>query len=265
MIMALKIGYVASGILVVTLALLPLHLVCLAFGLSAWRRIPRYWHRAVCFLLGIRIRVHGTPEPRRPLMIAANHASWKDILVLGATLDVTYVAKDEVRAWPVFGWLARLQRTIFIAREEKRKVGVQANEIAQRLLGGEIVVLFPEGTTSDGNRLMPVKSSLFGAASAAVPHVPEREVHVQPVAIAYTGVHGLPMGRYHRPIAAWPGDIELLPHLTGILREGAIDVDVSFGDSVTFTAISNRKQNALAIETALRRMLARRLWGRAHD
>ena len=89
MIMALKIGYVASGILVVTLALLPLHLVCLAFGLSAWRRIPRYWHRAVCFLLGIRIRVHGTPEPRRPLMIAANHASWKDILVLGATLDVT--------------------------------------------------------------------------------------------------------------------------------------------------------------------------------
>lgn len=265
MIGALRLGAIALGLLGVTAVLLPVHLLALLLRLRLSRRIPRLWHRATCFLLGIRIRVHGTPEPRRPLMIAANHASWKDILVLGATLDVVYVAKAEVRDWPVFGVLARLQRTIFIVREEKRRVGEQADEIAGRLRGGEIVVLFPEGTTSDGNRLMAVKSSLFGAATAAVPHVAGEAVHVQPVAIAYTGLHGMPMGRYHRPIAAWPGDIELMPHLRGILREGAIDVDVTFGDTVTFTRASNRKQNAQAIETALRRMLARRLWGRDHD
>lgn len=126
-------------------------------------------------------------------------------MVMSAVADVVFIAKIEVRDWPIFGALAKLQKSVFVVREERRKTGHQANEIAGRMADGEIVVLFPEGTTSDGNRLLEVKSSLFGAAAMAVPTSPTGTVVVQPVAVAYTGVHGIAMGRYHRRLAAWPG------------------------------------------------------------
>ena len=258
----IRIAAALAGAIAVTFALLPIHLFCLAFDLPLWRRIPGVWHRATCRLLGIHIRVHGKAEARRPLMIAANHISWKDILVLGAVMDVVFIAKEEVRDWPVFGHLARLQRSIFVRRDAPRKTGRQVNEIAERLAGGEVVVLFPEGTTSAGNRLLDIKSSLFGAAASAVPYSPTGQVCVQPVTIAYTGVHGMPMGRFHRPIAAWPGDIQLVPHLAGILKTGAIEVDVSFGETVVFDAESNRKRQSVLIESRIRQMLEDSLRGR---
>lgn len=258
----LRIALVIVAIVLVTLVLLPFQLFGLAFGLKLARRIPRLWHRVACRLLGLRIRLRGRPDTRRPLMIASNHISWKDIVVLGSLMDVVFIAKDEVRHWPVFGLLAKLQRSVFVKREETRKVGKQANEIALRLADGEVVVLFPEGTTSDGNRLMDIKSSLFGAAASAVPHSPHGKVYVQPVTIAYTGIHGMPMGRFHRPIAAWPGDIGLMPHLAGILKTGAIEVDVSFGETVIFDAESNRKRQSALIKDRIRQMLEDSLRGR---
>ncbi|WP_117195365.1 lysophospholipid acyltransferase family protein [Rhizobium terrae] len=265
MITWLRIGVIGVVLFAVTLVILPFQLVGLALDLKIRRYLPRYWHRTACCLLGIRIHVHGTIDGRRPLMLASNHVSWKDILVLGAIADVVYIAKSEVADWPVFGMLAKLQKSIFIAREQKRRTGDQVNEIAERMTAGEIVVLFPEGTTSDGNRLLEVKSSLFGAAAAAVPHTPEGVVHVQPVAIAYTRVHGMAMGHYHRPIAAWPGDIPLLPHLMGVLKEGALDVDVIFGRTVEFRAGDNRKHLSQAVTSQLRRMLVRHLRGRDYE
>ncbi len=262
MIIWLRIGFVVAALSALTLVLLPFQLVGLAFDLKFRRYLPRYWHRAACWLLGIRINIHGRLDPRRPLMIASNHASWKDILVLGAVADVAFIAKDEVANWPIFGLLAKLQKTIFVAREERRKAGHQVTEIAKRMKGGEVVVLFPEGTTSDGNRLLEIKSSLFGAAAAAVPHVPGHVVHVQPVAIAYTRIHGMTMGRYHRPIAAWPGDVELAPHLMGVLKAEAIDVDISFGETIDFRAGDNRKVLSADVAARIRRMLRLRLRGR---
>jgi 1-acyl-sn-glycerol-3-phosphate acyltransferase len=261
----LRIGLIIIALFAVTLILLPFQLVGLLFDLKIRRRVPRYWHRAACWLLGIRIHVHGHLEYRRPLMLAANHVSWKDILVLGAVADVVYIAKAEVADWPIFGTLAKLQKSIFVMREQKRKTGEQVNEIAERMKAGEIVVLFPEGTTSDGNRLMEVKSSLFGAAAAAAPYTSEGVVHVQPVALAYTRVHGMAMGRFHRPIAAWPGDIELVPHLMGVLKEGALDVDVAFGETVDFRTGDNRKHLSQAITSRIRRMLIRHLRGRDYE
>jgi 1-acyl-sn-glycerol-3-phosphate acyltransferase len=258
----LRIALGVIVLLAVTLLLLPLQLLGLRFNWKIRRVLPRFWHRVACRVLGIRVRVHGTLETKRPLLLAANHASWKDILVLGSVADVVYIAKSDVRDWPVFGILARLQATIFVEREQRQKTGEQVNEIAERLTAGEIVVLFPEGTTSDGNRLLEVKSSLFGAAASAVPHAPDGIVHIQPVSIAYTGLHGMAMGRYHRPIAAWPGDIELLPHLMGILRAGAVDVDVDFGERVDYERASNRKEVSRTVEARIRAMLGARLRGR---
>jgi 1-acyl-sn-glycerol-3-phosphate acyltransferase len=258
----LRIALGVIVLLAVTLLLLPLQLLGLRFNWKIRRLLPRLWHRVACRVLGIRVHVHGALETKRPLLLAANHASWKDILVLGSVADVVYIAKSDVRAWPVFGILARLQATIFVEREQRQKTGEQVNEIAERLTAGEIVVLFPEGTTSDGNRLLEVKSSLFGAAASAVPHAPDGIVHIQPVSIAYTGLHGMAMGRYHRPIAAWPGDIELLPHLMGILRAGAVDVDVDFGERVDYERTSNRKEVSRTVEARIRAMLGARLRGR---
>lgn len=262
MIAWLRIALVLLFILLMTLVMAPVQLLGLAFDWNIRRRLPRYWHRCVCWLLGLRIRTHGALDWRRPLMIAANHASWKDIMVLGALADVVFIAKTEVKDWPVFGTLAKLQKSIFVVREEKRKTGEQVGEIATRMADGEIVVLFPEGTTSDGNRLLDVKSSLFGAAAAALPAAPEGVVYVQPVAIAYTRVQGLPMGRYWRPLAGWPGDVALLPHLIGVLKAGALDIDVSFGEAIPFRQGDSRKHLSAAIEKSIRKMLLAHLRGR---
>lgn len=265
MITNIRIGLIIVCLVAVTLVLLPFQLAGLAFDLKIRRYVPRLWHRSACWLLGIRIRTHGHLERRRPLMLAANHVSWKDILVLGAVADVIFIAKAEVADWPIFGTLAKLQKCIFVVREEKRRTGDQVNEIAARMNAGEIVVLFPEGTTSDGNRLMEVKSSLFGAAAAAAPATPGNLVHVQPVTLAYTRVHGMAMGRFHRPLAAWPGDIELAPHLLGVMKEGALDVDVAFGDTIDFKAGDNRKHLSQNVTAQLRRMLIRHLRQREYD
>ncbi|HEX8046150.1 lysophospholipid acyltransferase family protein [Rhizobium sp.] len=258
----LRVGCAAIVIFAVSLVMLPLQILCLRFDWKLRRYLPRYWHRIVCYWLGVRIHVIGQPESRRPLMLAANHSSWLDILVLSAVADVAFIAKSEVRDWPIFGQFAEWQKSVFIEREQKRKTGDQVNEIAERMANGEIMVLFPEGTTSDGNRLLEVKSSLFGAAAAALPKTPDAVVHVQPVAVAYTRIHGVAMGRYYRPIAAWPGDIELVPHLKDIVACGAIDVDVCFGEAVEYSADTKRKDVSATIARRIRTMLASRLLGR---
>ena len=261
MIAWIRIVLVLLVMVLLTLVLLPLQLLSNAFGWRLAWYLPRWWHRVAHRLLGVRIIVHGEIERHRPLLIAANHSTWKDIIVLGAVADVVFIAKSEVRDWPVFGWLARWQRSVFIERTRRRETGAQVSEVARRLADGEIVVLFAEGTTSDGNRLLTFKSSLFGAAASAVESSPTGDVAIQPVALAYTHAHGMPLGRYARPLAAWPGDISLTPHLLGILREGAIDVHVCLGEAVIYNQDSNRKQVTKLVEQRVRQMLQARLYG----
>lgn len=262
MIAWLRVVFAGIVIALASIVLMPVQLLALRFDWRLRRSLPRFWHRIVCYCLGIRVHVHGKLESHRPLMLCANHSSWMDIMVLSAVADVAFIAKIEVRDWPLFGTLAKLQKSVFVVREEKRKTGNQASEIAGRMAAGEIVVLFPEGTTSDGNRLLEVKSSLFGAAAMAVPHSPTGAVLVQPVAVAYTRVHGLPMGRYHRPLTAWPGDVEMLPHLKEMLKWGAFDVDVCFGDAMEYRTDTNRKEVSATIARRIRALLNGRLRGR---
>lgn len=265
MIAALRIVLVLSAFLALTLALLPVQMLALSLGHSVMRRLPRWWHRIMCRIIGLRVRTHGALCPDRPLLLAANHASWKDILVLGSAADVVFIAKSEVRTWPVFGWLARLQRSVFVERQERRSTGNQISEVAERLAAGEVVVLFAEGTTSDGNRVLPFKSSLFGAATAALPHAPDGVVHIQPVSIAYVGLHGVAMGRYHRPVAGWPGDVALGPHLLRVIRGGALDVEVVFAEPMRFDASTDRKKTARLAEARVREGLNAALRGTLRD
>ena len=231
--------------------------VAMRTGLLDERRAPRAWHRLVTKLLGLRIHVHGRLAAQRPLLIVANHISWTDIMVLGSLAEVHFIAKSEVAGWPLMGTFARMQRSVFVERGERRSAGKQAGEVAARLSGGDPMVLFAEGTTGDGNAMLPFKSTLFGAAHMALQAAGEGgTVAIQPVAIAYTRLHGLPMGRRMRSRAAWIGDQDLVPHLLALLRDGAIELEVHFGEPVEFSAGTNRKEVAREVERRVREMMA---------
>lgn len=260
MIGRLRSGLALAAIVAITGPVVAYQAVAIRTGWMDWQWLPPIWHRTVTRLLGIRIEVRGKLAPQRPLMLASNHISWTDIMVVGALGRVTFIAKADMVRWPVFGQMAKAQRTIFVDRERKRKSGEQAAEIGRRLAGGnEAMVLFAEGTTSDGNFLQPFKSSLFGAADIALTEGGAETVYIQPVSITYTRVQGLPMGRQHRRIAAWIGDQDLVPHLLEVLGEGAIDVVVQFGEPVPYTAQSRRKLVAAEVEGRVRTMMGEAL------
>ncbi|MFC0244776.1 lysophospholipid acyltransferase family protein [Falsochrobactrum ovis] len=255
MIGLIRTSLVLAAFVVLSLSLIPVQYVFLRLK-NGWKTaLPVFFHRIVARLFGFRIHIHGEMQTDRPLLLVSNHISWSDIVVLSAVGPVSFIAKSEVKNWPIFGMFAVLQRTVFVERERRGKTAKQASEIARRLAGGDVMVLFPEGTTSDGNRVLPFKTALFGAAHAAIRETDVDEVIVQPVAIAYIRLHGMAMGRYYRPIVSWPGDVELLPHLKGILREGAIDVEVRFGEPIRVTAETNRKTLAQISEKRVRTLL----------
>jgi 1-acyl-sn-glycerol-3-phosphate acyltransferase len=246
---------VLFAITVVTLLLAPLQLIGMAFGLRLQRVIPHWYHRMFCALAGVRIREIGHRTIDTPVLILANHVSWLDICVIGALAPVVFVAKSEVARWPVFGWLARLQRTIFIDRQARHKTGAATQEIGDRLLNGDAVVLFAEGTSSDGTRILPFRSALIGAVHHALgSNTKHSTITVQPMSLAYVGFDGLPPGRALRERVAWYGDADLIPHFIGILASGAIDVTVSFGEARAYDMTADRKAIARDAEQAVRRM-----------
>ncbi len=261
MIASMRLILVLALVVMLTLAILPVQMILVKFWHRAASRMPVAWHRAILWMFGIKVKIIGEMSHGRPLLLVANHISWKDILVFGSIRPLSFIAKADMESWPMLGLLAKLQRTIFVEREQRRKVGVQAAEIAERLLEGEPVLLFAEGTTSDGNHILPFNSSLLGAAQRAIKISGKETILVQPVSIAYTKMHGLALGRYFRPDAAWPGDVELASHLTNIVKHGALDVEVHFGEPIPFGPESDRKTITRQSEAQVRQMMCQSLRG----
>ncbi|MBN8961050.1 MAG: 1-acyl-sn-glycerol-3-phosphate acyltransferase [Rhizobiales bacterium] len=253
----IRFTLVILALAILTLVLLPFQLVAIAFGLSWQRRIPRLYHRILCVLAGVRIRQVGNRTSARPVLILANHASWLDICIITATTPVVFVAKSEVARWPLFGTLAKLQRTVFVDRDRRQQTGEATAQIAGRLLGGEAVVLFAEGTSSDGIRILPFKSALVGSVHQALGTSHGHDsIAVQPLSLAYTRFDGLPVGRALRERVAWYGDADLIPHFIRVLASGAIDVTLSWGETIPLRAETDRKHVTRTAEAAVRRMTA---------
>jgi lyso-ornithine lipid O-acyltransferase len=203
-----------------TLALMPVQAIGLLLRQSWTTRFPRFYHRGCCRLLGLRVRRIGEPVMARPVLFASNHVSYVDITVLGSLIEGSFVAKAEMASWPLYGWLAKLQRSVFVDRQV-RSTAQQRDAIAERLAAGDAMILFPEGTSNDGNFVLPFKSALFSVVFNR-----ETPVTVQPVSLAYTRLDGLPIGRMLRPLFAWYGDMNLAPHLWRLLGLGTIDAVV---------------------------------------
>jgi 1-acyl-sn-glycerol-3-phosphate acyltransferase len=252
-----------TAIFVLTLVLLPFQWLAVRFEWPLRKRIPTFFHGLVCRILDVRITTAGRRAAAAPLLIVSNHVSWLDISVITAVAPVVFVAKREVAAWPVFGMLARLQRSVFVDRERRQKTQAVNSEIARRLTGGDAVLLFAEGTSSDGNRVLTFRTALIGAARDALAEAGNVEsVWIQPLSVAYTGVCGLPFGRANRGTVAWYGSMSLLPHLRQLVARGAIDVTVTWGDPVPYDQSSDRKVVARRLEETVRAMTIAALRGR---
>jgi 1-acyl-sn-glycerol-3-phosphate acyltransferase len=220
-----------------TASMMPVQLIGLVLRRQWTRTFPVFYHRWCCRILGFQIRVIGTPTGERPVLYAANHVSYADITVLGSVIPGSFIAKSEVARWPFFGWLAKLQRSVFVDRQI-RSAAAQRDAIGRRLAAGDALILFPEGTSGDGNRVLPFKSALFGAAqpSDGVP-----PVIVQPVSLAYTRLDGIPIGRLYRPFFAWYGAVDLAPHIWSMVGLGTVEIVVQFHPPTFLADCGSRK------------------------
>jgi 1-acyl-sn-glycerol-3-phosphate acyltransferase len=222
-----------------TLVLVPIYLLAMALRIRPIIRwMPIAYHRLVCIILGIKVRVHGKRSDVIPTLYVCNHVSYLDIEVLGSLIPGSFVAKAEVATWPFFSTLAKAQRTIFIERRSG-KTSSSRDEMMSRLNTGDNLMLFPEGTSSDGTRVLPFRSALFGVAQL---RRDEQPITVQSVAIAYTRLDGIPLGRYWRPLFAWFGDLDLVPHLWQMVCLGETEAVVTFFPPVDIDKLGDRKK-----------------------
>jgi 1-acyl-sn-glycerol-3-phosphate acyltransferase len=159
----LRAFLVLAAFFAFTIPLMPLQLLLVRTGSRFARTFPHWYHRQVCRIIGIRLNVDGEIAESQGVLIVSNHVSWLDITVLSAVAPVSFVAKREVSTWPFVKWLAKLQRSVFVDRERRSEVGAKANEILDRLKAGDHVVFFAEGTSSDGNTVVPFRTALFAA------------------------------------------------------------------------------------------------------
>jgi 1-acyl-sn-glycerol-3-phosphate acyltransferase len=211
------------------------------------------------WLLGFRVIVRGELSDAPAKLMVANHVSYFDIFVLGGLIPGSFVAKSDISSWPGIGLLGRIGRTVFVDRRRTATAGAR-DDIQKRIDVGDTLIMFPESTSHDGNRVRPFKSALFTVAER---HTPDgRPVTVQPVSIAYTRLNGVPMGIGWRSFFAWYGDMDLGPHLWHALKLGLVTVEVTFHPTVTIADFASRKHLAAHCTQVSSAGMARLLTGR---
>jgi len=199
-----------------------------------------YW-AMLCRLIGLRVRVIGQASATgRPVVFASNHSSWLDVLVLGGHLDACFVAKAEVGTWPVVSLIARLGRTVYVSRRATR-TGHERDDMQSRLADGDNLILFPEGTSSDGSRVLPFRSAFFAIAEGTARPL------VQPVSIVYDQLAGLPMGRASRPVFAWYGDMALGSHFWRLAQLRGLRATVLLHQPIDPARYASRKALSAAV------------------
>ncbi len=199
--------------------------------------------RAAFVILGMPLVVRG-PRLKVRGAVVANHSSWLDIFALNARKNVYFVSKSEVASWPGIGWLARATGTVFIQRDP-RQVKAQVSEFEERLNHGHRLLFFPEGTSTDGIRVLPFKPALFAAFfSDALAH----QMHMQAVTVLYHA----PEGRDAR-FYGWWGDMGFGEHLIKVLAERKQGkVELIYHPPVRVDAFANRKSLASYLEAEVR-------------
>ena len=190
-------------------------------------------------IFGIKVNIKGKKSKKNVLFVS-NHISYLDIFVLGSSVDGLFVAKSEIDSWPFINKMCALGRTIFVNRNDIIKVKGQMNRITNTLKSGYSVILFPEGTSSDGSKVLPFKTSLLGVIEDKNPE----EFYIQPISISYSKLDGIPLEIKFRPFFAWFGNMDLVSHAWKFLGLGFSEVNVNFHEPKKFSHFKDRKHAA---------------------
>jgi 1-acyl-sn-glycerol-3-phosphate acyltransferase len=221
--------------------LLPYLLIFYTMSRRVWRPYAAVWFRIASRLFGLRIRVKGQQTQQRPALLVANHVSYLDIPLYGAVSSATFISRADVAHWPLFGFLAKISDTTFIERIPA-KVRLHRKQLIERLEKGQTLIMFAEGSTSNGASVLPFKSSLFSVADAIEGDSP---LTIQPITIAYTQMSdGTLLDGALRALYGWYGDMELVPHIKTALGLVGAEVEITFHDPVVATDFADRKELA---------------------
>lgn len=232
----------------ITLMLRAIELVFFAPRRPLSARVVQFVWRLALKLIGLKREVVGT----RPVAqgdtrqaIVANHASWLDIVTLGAAQPIVFVSKSDVARWPIIGALARMVGTVFITRNP-RDAAAQQDQLSKALGEGHVLALFPEGTSTDGLRVLPFKSTLM---SAFFPQGAPDDAVIQPVSVIYTAPNGQSDPRFY----GWWGDMDLAPHLWRVLAQSPQgSVTIRRHEALSVLDFKDRKALSNALESAVR-------------
>jgi 1-acyl-sn-glycerol-3-phosphate acyltransferase len=189
------------------------------------------WAKTACRILRVKVRLIGDTETRVSSFTVCNHISYLDIAVLSSIVPSVYVARHDMKSWPVVGWLACMAESVFIDRTSKKAALAAINEMEQKISNGLNVIVFPEGTTSDGRTISPFKSALFDLPVSG-------KMPVTPISIRYTHINGITTGEDKLDSIAWYGDMKLFPHIWNLLGMASIDVSVYVGETIHHTHIT---------------------------
>jgi len=207
--------------------------------------IPELWHKTVCAIFGLKTKIQGAPNTASQTMFMSNHISYLDIPILGATVKHTsFLAKKEVQSWPGFGFLADLQRTAYIERKTSA-IKRESDKIKKRIDQNQNLILFPEGTSTDGIDVRDFKSSLFALALSGT----NPDLRIQPVTIALQTINGKkPETIEERRLYTWPleDDIEMPAHLWRFAKTNGATLRIVFHETVNPADFENRKTLAKA-------------------
>ncbi|PWB84016.1 MAG: 1-acyl-sn-glycerol-3-phosphate acyltransferase [Methylocystaceae bacterium] len=228
-------------------------------------RIQTRFCRTMCAIIGIEVREHGRLAGDSPRFVVANHVSWTDIIALSSLYPLVFLAKREVAGWPALGFLARLQGTVFVDRANRRAIPLVNAALAERLRRGEDIVVFAEGTSSDGGGVLKFNASHFAmlrdlAADDERPVAPT----LAPAAILYAARDAESARNDGRFDVGWYGDMTFLPHLWNLMKRGGAKCHILWGEAVDPLS-GDRKALAAATEERVRDLLATGVAGRAAE
>ena len=196
----------------------------------------RIFFKGLLSIIGIKIKTSGIPHKGKTLFVS-NHISYLDIIVYGSQINTVFIAKSEIKKWPLINKLCVIAKTIFVERNDIKFIRDQIIRINKTLLNDRSVLLFPEGTSSDGTNVLKFKSSLF----SIVDYDELKECYIQPVSISYNKLDGLPLNKFYKPYLAWFGGMDLFSHVWKFLGLGASEVNVHFHKARKFSSFLNRK------------------------
>ena len=207
-------------------------------------RLIRAWSRKMLAICGVEVRVLDQRQDviEEQTLIAANHVSWLDILVLNSLQPCHFVAKSDIRSWPLIGWLSEKAGTIFLARGKQREVRRIYEGLVHQIQAGKRIAFFPEGTTAAQGTLLPFHANLFEAAI-------EAKVPVQPFSIRYLNAHGV-----LDPAADFIGDMTFVESMSVILKAGKLTVELCQLPPISTTG-AHRRDVAQAVRLAVARSL----------